>query len=158
MAETPKRILLVDDEEGIIDILRINLESEGYEISMAGDGVAALEAVHSNNPDLIVLDVMMPFMDGWEVLRRLESDTETAGTPVIMLSVCAGEEDIVRGLEQGAVEYLTKPFDPIEVVQVVRSIVENLDIRGRQTYRMQLMDRRRRSMKPLHQLFSSVEG
>lgn len=152
-----KKVLLVDDEKGVLDILRMNLQAEGYLIYEAHHGKEALQMAKDLGPDLVVLDVMMPKMNGLEVLRRLEGDPRTAGVPVIMLSVRAEEVDIMRGLEQGAIEYVTKPFDPQVVTSKVKMLLEELDSRGRQSYRQQLMERRKRSMKPLHHLFDMSE-
>jgi DNA-binding response OmpR family regulator len=152
-----KSVLVVDDEPGIRDILRVNLEAEGYQVLEAGDGPEAIALARQARPDLIILDIMMPRMDGLEVLRRLEADPETAGLPVIFLSVRSSDLDIMHGLEQGAVEYITKPFDPLQVVQTVRLMLEELDREGRHRYRQQLIERRRRGFTPLHRLFHAPE-
>lgn len=148
-----KSVLVVDDEPDIRDLLRITLEAEGYEVFEAGDGLEAIHMVRQAQPDLVILDIMMPHMDGLEVLRRLEADPETAGLPVIFLSVRASDLDIMHGLEQGAVEYITKPFDPFQVARTVRMLLEDLDREGRHRYRQQLIERRRRGFTPLHRLF-----
>jgi len=148
-----KTILVVDDEPGIVEIVQVNLEAEGYNVITAHDGVEGLEAVRAERPDLVILDVMMPRMSGWEVLRHVEADLDTAGLPVIMLTIKAGDMDVVRGLEQGAVEYITKPFDPVDLAQRVRFVLEQTDLRGREAHRRQLMERRRRFAKPLQDLF-----
>jgi len=148
-----KTILVIDDEPGIVEIVRVNLEAEGYRVLFAYDGVAGLEAIREAHPDLVILDVMMPRMSGWEVLRHVEADLATAGLPIIMLTVKAGDMDVVRGLEQGAVEYITKPFDPLHLVERVRFVLEQTDLRGRESYRRQAMARRRRFTKPLQDLF-----
>jgi DNA-binding response OmpR family regulator len=148
-----KTILVVDDEPGIVEIVRVNLEAEGYHILTAPDGAEGLEIIRDRRPDLVILDVMMPRMSGWEVLRHIEADLNTAGLPVIMLTVKAGTMDIVRGLEQGAVEYITKPFDPMDLVERVHFVLEQTDARGRDAHRRQLMERRRRFAKPLQDLF-----
>ena len=153
-----KRILVVDDEPGIVEIVRVNLEAEGYQVTVARDGAEGLEAIQAQSPDLVILDVMMPRMSGWEVLRHVETDLRTAGLPVIMLTVKAGDMDVVRGLEQGAVEYITKPFDPMNLVEGVRFVLEQTDVRGRAAHRRQLMERRRRFAKPLHDLFGEGES
>lgn len=148
-----KTILVIDDEPGIVEIVRVNLAAEGYRVLVAYDGVAGLEAIRDEHPDLVILDVMMPHMSGWEVLRHIEADLATAGLPVIMLTVKASDLDVVRGLEQGAVEYITKPFDPIHLVERVRFVLEQTDLRGRGAYRRQMMEQRRRFTKPLQDLF-----
>jgi DNA-binding response OmpR family regulator len=148
-----KTILVVDDEPGIVEIVRVNLEIEDYRVITAYDGVEGLDAVRTERPDLVILDVMMPRMSGWEVLRHIEADLATAGLPVIMLTVKASDVDVVRGLEQGAVEYITKPFSPMDLAQRVRFVLEQTDLRGRDAHRRQLMERRRRFAKPLQDLF-----
>jgi DNA-binding response OmpR family regulator len=155
MGERIKSILIVDDEPGVRDILRVNLEAEGYAVYEAGDGREAIEQVQGAAPDLLILDVMMPYINGWEVLRRLEADPATAGLPIIMLSVRAGDSDVLRGLEQGALEYIPKPFDPVVVSERVRLILEELDARGRQAYRQRLIECRRCNMASLSRLFGA---
>ncbi len=152
-----KLVLVVDDEPEIRDVLRIILEAEGYQVLEAGDGLEAVQAAQQARPDLIILDIMMPRLDGLEALRRLEADPDTAGLPVIFLSVRSSDLDIMHGLEQGAVEYITKPFDPFQVARTVRMILEELDREGRHRYRQQLIERRRRGFTPLHRLFHSPE-
>jgi len=151
-----KKILVVDDEPGVRDILRINLECEGFAVCEAGDGVEALEEIARWNPDLIILDLMMPRLSGLEVLGRLEANPDTAGVPVIILSVRAGAFDVMHGLERGALEFLAKPFDPLAVSEKVRLILEQLDVRGRQAYRQHLIDGRRRNMKSLQEFFGTA--
>ncbi|MGC8826942.1 MAG: response regulator [Anaerolineae bacterium] len=152
-----KSVLVVDDEADIREALRIILEADGYQVLEAGDGLEALQMVQRARPDLVILDIMMPRMDGLEVLRRLEADPETAGLPVIFLSVLTSEMDVIHGLEQGAVEYITKPFDPFQVARTVHMMLEELDREGRHRYRQQLIERRRRGFTPLHWLFHPPE-
>jgi len=156
MHPAAKKILVVDDEPGVRDILRVNLEGEGFAVYEAGDGEEALEEIARSNPDLIILDLMLPRLNGLEVLRRLETNPDTAGVPVIILSVRAGEFDVMHGLEQGALEYLAKPFDPLVVSEKVRLILDELDGRGRQAYRQHLIDGRRRNMKSLREFFGTA--
>lgn len=152
-----KSVLVVDDEADIREALRIILEADGYQVLEAGDGLEALQMVHQARPDLVILDIMMPRMDGLEVLRRLEADPGTAGLPVIFLSVLTSEMDVIHGLEQGAVEYITKPFDPFQVARTARMMLEELDREGQHRYRQQLIERRRRGSTPLHRLFHPPE-
>src|SRR5436305_11606121 len=105
-------ILVVDDEEEIRELCRVNLEFEGYEVSEAADGLEALAAAQRDQPDLIFLDLMMPRMDGWEVLRRLKEDDDTARIPVVLLTAKTSEEDQIRGWEGGIFEYISKPLNP----------------------------------------------
>lgn len=152
-----KSVLVVDDEPDIREALRIILETDGYRVLEAGDGLEAVRIAQQARPDLIILDIMMPRLDGLEVLRRLEAEPETAGLPVIFLSVLTSEMDVIQGLEQGAVEYITKPFDPYQVARTVHMMLEELDREGRHRYRQQLIERRRRGFTPLHRLFHSPE-
>ena len=116
----PKRILIVDDEPDIIRLLKYNLEKEGFEVLVANDGVRALERA-GEQPDLIVLDVMMPKMDGWEVVRKLKGDKRTADIPVIFLTAKASEMDEVVGLELGADDYVVKPISPRKLLARIYS-------------------------------------
>ncbi|HKJ27624.1 MAG TPA: response regulator transcription factor [Anaerolineales bacterium] len=114
-------VLLVDDEPSITQLCQMYLEQEGYRIEAVGDGKAALDAVHKLNPALIVLDLMLPGMDGFEVCRRLRAE----GSSVLVLMLTARDEDIdkIVGLELGADDYLTKPFNPRELVARVRALL-----------------------------------
>jgi CheY-like chemotaxis protein len=115
-----KRVLVVDDDRVIQQLLEVNLELEGYEVvATAADGKEALQKIAELKPDLVILDIMMPKMDGLEVCRRLRADPDLAGIPVILLSARAQDMDIREGLEIGASAYLTKPFDPVELLDVV---------------------------------------
>jgi DNA-binding response OmpR family regulator len=111
------RVLVVDDEEGIRVLCRVNLELGGYEVLEAADGFTALEVARSKRPDLIFLDIMMPRMDGWEVLERLKEDPATASIPVVLLTARTSEEDQIRGWGEGILEYLSKPFNPQRLVE-----------------------------------------
>lgn len=140
------RILVVDDEPGIVDIARANLEGYGYTVLPAFDGHEALSLVRDEKPDLIVLDILMPEMDGWDVLEEIEADPELAGIPVIMLTARASDEDVLRGLESGAVEYMTKPFYPQDLVAAVKINLDVFDPQLRQQHRRLLAEKRRRLM------------
>jgi DNA-binding response OmpR family regulator len=119
--EAKKLILVVDDEPRMIQFIRMNLELEGYRVTQASNGLEALDQVRDELPDLVVLDVMMPELDGFETLRMLR---EVSSVPVIMLTVKADEEDKVKGLGLGADDYVTKPFSPRELVLRVRKLLE----------------------------------
>lgn len=123
----PKKILAVDDERHIVRLVEVNLQRAGYEVVTAYDGREALEKVKSENPDLVVLDVMMPYMDGFEVLKNLKSDPETADLPVIMLTAKAQDADVFRGWQSGVDCYLTKPFNPMELLTFVKRIFDSLN-------------------------------
>ncbi|MGI6491540.1 MAG: response regulator transcription factor, partial [Peptococcaceae bacterium] len=115
------RILVVDDEKNILELVRFNLEREGYQVLVTLDGARALELARSEIPDLILLDVMLPEIDGFEVCRELRMDPATKEIPIVMLSARADEFDRVLGLELGADDYITKPFSPRELIARVRA-------------------------------------
>jgi DNA-binding response OmpR family regulator len=120
-----KRVLVVDDDRVIQQLLEVNLELEGYEVvATASDGQEALDKVAKLKPDIVILDIMMPKMDGMAVCRRLKADPETANIPVILLSARAQDMDIRDGLDIGANAYLTKPFDPVELLDVVGRLLK----------------------------------
>jgi two-component system alkaline phosphatase synthesis response regulator PhoP len=117
------KILVVDDEKDIVDLLAYNLEKAGMKALRAYDGEMALRRAAAEAPDLVILDVMLPGMDGWEVLKRLRAGKAGAGIPVLMLTARGDETDKVLGLELGADDYLTKPFSPKELVARVRALM-----------------------------------
>lgn len=120
-----KRVLVVDDDRVIQQLLEVNLELEGYQVvATAADGKEALEKVKTLRPDLVILDIMMPRMDGLEVCRRVRMDPEIAETPIIILSARAQDIDVRRGYELGASAYLTKPFDPVELLEVADRLLK----------------------------------
>ena len=118
-----ERILVVEDESAIVDIVCRALRRHGYETESAGDGDAALDKAATLRPDLVILDLMLPKMDGWEVCRRLRAMPETASTPVIMLTARRDERDVLEGLEIGADDYMKKPFSLAELVARVRALL-----------------------------------
>ncbi len=118
-----KRILVVDDDANICSILKYKLEKEGYEVLLASDGFSTLEKARAERPDLIILDIMMPKMDGFETLRRLKSDSKTLPIPVIVLTVLRGEANRVRSRELGAVGFISKPFSLRKLVSEVRGVI-----------------------------------
>ncbi len=118
-----EKILVVDDEEDILELLRFNLSREGYQISCAASGEDALSFVRSEIPDLIVLDLMLPGMDGLEVTKSLKNNLSTKDIPIVMLTAKGEEADIVTGLELGADDYITKPFSPRILVARVRAVL-----------------------------------
>jgi DNA-binding response OmpR family regulator len=120
---TARTILVVDDDPVIQKLLAVNFEMEGYRVVTAGDGVEGLERVASDHPDLVLLDVMMPRMDGLEVARRLKSDPVTAAIPILLLSAKAQSADVLGGLDAGADDYVTKPFDPLELLEKVAALI-----------------------------------
>ena len=118
-------VLVVDDESRMIRFVRMNLELEGFQVAEASNGLEALEKVRDDLPDLVVLDVMMPEMDGFETLERLR---EISTVPVIMLTVKGDEEDRIRGLELGADDYVTKPFSPRELASRIRAVLRRAEM------------------------------
>lgn len=125
-----RKILAVDDEKHIVRLVQVNLERQGYEVVTANDGKEALEKVDSERPDLVVLDVMMPYMDGFEVLQNLRRNPSTRDIPVIMLTAKAQDADVFRGWQSGVDCYLTKPFNPMELISFVKRIFSSLDGTG----------------------------
>jgi len=119
----PPRILVVDDNEANLDIAKMRLESQGYEVVSAVDGEDALTRVRENRPDLLLLDIMMPKLDGIEVTRRLKADASLPFIPIILVTAKADAKDVVAGLEAGGDDYLTKPFDHASLVARVRSML-----------------------------------
>ncbi|MBI1839839.1 MAG: response regulator transcription factor [Verrucomicrobia bacterium] len=117
------KILVVDDEQDVTELLEFNLRSAGYDVISAEDGPAALKKAREGQPDLIILDVMLPDMEGTDVCKELRRDASTARIPIIMLTAKAGEIDRVLGLELGADDYVTKPFSPRELVLRVRGLL-----------------------------------
>lgn len=123
----PKKILAVDDERHIVRLVQVNLERAGYQVVTAFDGKDALEKVEAERPDLVVLDVMMPYMDGFEVLQNLRKNPNTRDLPVIMLTAKAQDADVFRGWQSGVDCYLTKPFNPMELISFVKRIFKSLE-------------------------------
>jgi DNA-binding response OmpR family regulator len=121
---TKERVLVVDDEANIIDLVRLYLEREGFRVESAADGLEALEKIRGKEPDLVVLDVMLPELDGFEVCRETRSFSEV---PIIMLTARDEDFDKIVGLELGADDYLTKPFNPRELVARVKAILRRVD-------------------------------
>ncbi|RCK75506.1 MAG: DNA-binding response regulator KdpE [Anaerolineae bacterium] len=122
---TNRQILVVDDEERMVRFVRLNLEHDGFKVSEAYRGMEAIDKVRTLLPDLVILDVMLPDMDGFEVLRIIR---ETSSVPVIMLTAKGEEDDRVRGLELGADDYITKPFSPRELVSRVRAVLRRVEM------------------------------
>lgn len=117
-----QKILLVDDEEDILDFLELILEEQGYAIIKASSGSDALAAAQMHRPDLILLDIMMPEMDGWEVLKLLKADEELLQTPVAMLTARSEMKDKIQGLQEGAIDYICKPFSTKELIDKLQII------------------------------------
>jgi two-component system phosphate regulon response regulator PhoB len=120
---TKEKILIVDDEEDILELVRYNLSREGYKIFCAVSGEEGLRIAMAEMPDLIVLDLMLPGLDGLDVTRRLKADDSTRKIPIVMLTAKGEESDIVTGLELGAEDYMTKPFSPRVLVARVKAVL-----------------------------------
>ena len=116
----PLRVLVVEDDDVIRQLITVNLELEGFEVVPAVDGQDALDKVGDARPDVITLDVMMPRLDGWSTAERLRDNDETAHIKIVLLSARAQDADVARGERIGVDAYLTKPFDPEELIEVVR--------------------------------------
>ncbi len=119
----PKMIVLAEDEPQIAGLIEFKLKKEGYEVTWKENGEEALKAIKADKPDLILLDIMIPVMDGYEVLRRLKEDENLKSIPVIMLTARAQERDVVKGIDMGAEDYITKPFHPAELLARVKRIL-----------------------------------
>ncbi|GAA3121572.1 response regulator transcription factor [Streptosporangium carneum] len=122
MSEVLGRVLVVDDDEIIRQLIAVNLTLEGFQVETASDGQDCLDRVLDVMPDVITLDVMMPRLDGWMTATRLRGDEETSHIKVVLITARAQEDDKRRGLGIGVDAYLTKPFDPSELIQVVRDL------------------------------------
>jgi CheY-like chemotaxis protein len=122
MSSSLGRVLVVDDDDVIRQLITVNLELEGFEVATAVDGQDCLDKVKDVRPDVVTLDIMMPRLDGWEAASRLRADADTADIKVVLLSARAQEADLERGNRIGVDAYLTKPFDPDELIDVVRRL------------------------------------
>jgi DNA-binding response OmpR family regulator len=117
------KVLVIDDEAPIRLLCRVNLEAEGMEVVEAPDGPSGLEAAAGERPDVILLDVMMPVLDGWSVAERLLEDERTGSIPIVFLTARADLRDRARGIDLGGLDYITKPFNPVELASVVSGVV-----------------------------------
>lgn len=115
-------VLAADDDPVIRRLLEVNLEMEGYDVVLAEDGAQAVDLAVEHSPDVILLDVMMPNMDGWEACRQLKLDDATRDIPVVFLSARARDADVADGTKAGAVAYITKPFDPIDLLDLIADL------------------------------------
>jgi CheY-like chemotaxis protein len=120
------RVLVIDDEEAIRLLCRVNLEAEGMSVDEAGDGRTGLERARTGSPDVILLDVMMPGLDGWQVAEELVGDERTRQIPIVFLTARADFRDRERGLEAGGIAYLTKPFNPVELARLIDDLLARL--------------------------------
>ena len=121
------RVLVIDDEAPIRLLCRVNLEAEGMEVLEASDGPSGVRAAKEHGPHVILLDVMMPGLDGWRVAEQLLEEPETQNIPIIFLTARAEFRDRARGLDIGGVEYVTKPFNPVELAPLVRDLLARIE-------------------------------
>jgi DNA-binding response OmpR family regulator len=121
------RVLVIDDEAPIRLLCRVNLEAEGMDVLEAADGKTGLDLAREQQPDVVLLDVMMPGLDGWRVAEELLEDDRTRGIPIIFLTARAEFRDRARGLDIGGVDYVTKPFNPLDLAQLVRGLLDRID-------------------------------
>ena len=121
------RVLVIDDEAPIRLLCRVNLEAEGISVSEAADGTTGLELARDEQPDVVLLDVMMPGLDGWRVAEELLEDDRTSAIPIIFLTARAEFRDRARGLDIGGVDYVTKPFNPLELASLVRELLDRIE-------------------------------
>jgi DNA-binding response OmpR family regulator len=117
------RMLVVDDDPVILKLLRISFEMEGFEVLSAADGQEGLERARSDHPDVVLSDIMMPRLDGLQLLAELKADSATADLPVVLLSAKAQNAEVREGLAMGADDYVTKPFDPLELLDRVNAVL-----------------------------------
>jgi len=121
------KVLVIDDEAPIRLLCRVNLEAEGMDVIEAADGPSGVERARDEEPDVILLDVMMPGLDGWRVAEQLLDDKRTTGIPIIFLTARAEFRDRARGLDIGGVDYITKPFNPLELAPLVQRLLDRID-------------------------------
>ena len=142
------RVLVIDDEAPIRLLCRVNLEAAGIDVSEAEDGKSGLETAREERPDVILLDVMMPGMDGWQVFEELLQDEATSKIPIVFLTARAELRDQARGLELGGVDYVTKPFNPLNLAPLIEDLLERVE-RGEE------QELRRERLAELRQLLVS---
>jgi DNA-binding response OmpR family regulator len=143
----PTTVLVIDDEAPIRLLCRVNLEAEGMKVYEAADGTTGLELAREASPTVILLDVMMPGLDGWQVAGELLEDEATKGIPIIFLTARAELRDKARGLDAGGVDYVTKPFNPIELAGIVRSLLARVERGEREELRHEKLSELRRLLE-----------
>ena len=121
------RVLVIDDEAPIRLLCRVNLEAEGMQVLEAADGPSGLEKARAESPDVILLDVMMPGLDGWRVAEELLDDPRTESIPIVFLTARAELRDRARGIDLGGIDYVTKPFNPVELAPLVRELLARVE-------------------------------
>ena len=135
MPSEKTRVLVIDDEAPIRLLCRVNLEAEGMQVLEAADGPSGLEKARAESPDVVLLDVMMPGLDGWRVAEELLDDQRTASIPIVFLTARAELRDRARGIDLGGVDYVTKPFNPVELAPLVRNLLERVERGEREVLR-----------------------
>jgi DNA-binding response OmpR family regulator len=141
------KILVIDDEAPIRLLCRVNLEAEGMQVSEASDGPTGLEQARAETPDVILLDVMMPGLDGWRVAEQLLDDPKTNEIPIVFLTARAEFRDRAKGLDIGGVDYITKPFNPLELAPLVRDLLERIERGERDALRREKLNDLRKLME-----------
>jgi DNA-binding response OmpR family regulator len=126
MGTTQTRVLVIDDAAPIRLLCRVNLEAEGMQVLEAADGPAGLEKARAEGPDVVLLDVMMPGLDGWRVAEELLDDPRTESIPIVFLTARAELRDRARGIDLGGIDYVTKPFNPVELAPLVRELLDRV--------------------------------
>jgi DNA-binding response OmpR family regulator len=134
------RVLVVDDEAPIRLLCRVNLEAEGMEVLEAADGRSGLDIARREHPDVVLLDVMMPGLDGWRVAEELVEDDQTSTIPIVFLTARAELRDRARGLDLGGLDYVTKPFNPVELAPLIRDVIARVEEGGREELRRAKLD------------------
>ena len=141
------KVLVIDDEAPIRLLCRVNLEAEEMDVIEAADGPSGVEKARGESPDVILLDVMMPGLDGWNVAQLLLDDDRTAGIPIIFLTARAEFRDRARGLDIGGVDYITKPFNPLELAPLVRRLLDRIELGERDKLRAEKLSELRALME-----------
>ena len=142
------RVLVIDDEAPIRLLCRVNLEAEGMEVLEASDGPTGLEKARNEEPDVILLDVMMPGLDGWQVAEELLDSDSTSSIPIVFLTARAEVRDRARGLDLGGIDYVTKPFNPVELAPLVRELIERVERGERDELRREKIQELRDLLEP----------
>ena len=142
------KVLVIDDEPPIRLLCRVNLEAEKMEVLEASDGPTGLEKARNEEPDVILLDVMMPGLDGWQVAEELLNDERTRSIPIVFLTARAEVRDRARGLDLGGIDYVTKPFNPTELAPLVRELVQRVDQGQREEVRREKIAELRDLIEP----------
>ena len=142
------RVLVIDDEAPIRLLCRVNLEAEGMEVLEASDGPTGLEKARNDEPDVILLDVMMPGLDGWQVAEELIDGESTSTIPIVFLTARAEVRDRARGLDLGGIDYVTKPFNPVELAPLVRELIGRVEAGERDELRREKIQELRDLLDP----------